>query len=76
MALGFEHSVANMFDIPAAMMLGAPITVGQWLIWNEIPVTIGNIIGGAIFTGLALYATYKPDTSKAASPAGVAVAAE
>jgi formate/nitrite transporter len=75
-ALGFEHSVANMFDIPAAMMLGAPITVGQWLIWNEIPVTIGNIIGGMIFTGLALYVTYKPDTSKASSAAGVPVAAE
>ena len=75
-ALGFEHSVANMFDIPAAMMLGAPISVGQWLIWNEIPVTIGNIIGGMIFTGLALYVTYKPETSKAATPAAMAVAAE
>ncbi|HTJ89528.1 MAG TPA: formate/nitrite transporter family protein [Acidocella sp.] len=75
-ALGFEHSVANMFDIGGAMMLGAPITVGQWMIWNEIPVTIGNIIGGMIFTALALYVTFKPDTSKAAAPAGVAVAAE
>ena len=75
MALGFEHSVANMFDIPGAMMLGAPISVGQWLIWNEIPVTIGNIIGGMIFTGLALYVTYKPAKS-AATPAGLAVAAE
>jgi formate/nitrite transporter len=75
-ALGFEHSVANMFDIGGAMMLGAPITVGQWMFWNEIPVTIGNIIGGMIFTGLALYVTFKPDTSKAAAPAGMAVAAE
>jgi formate transporter len=75
-ALGFEHCVANMFDIAGAMMLGAPITIGQWLIWNQIPVTIGNIIGGMIFTGLALYVTYKPDTSKAAAPAAMAMAAE
>jgi formate/nitrite transporter FocA (FNT family) len=75
-ALGFEHCVANMFAIPGAMMLGAPITVGQWLIWNQIPVTIGNIIGGMICTGLALYVTYKPDTSKAVAAAPLAVAAE
>jgi formate/nitrite transporter len=74
-ALGFEHSVANMFDIPGAIILGAPISISQWLVWNEIPVTIGNIIGGMIFTGLALYVTYKP-TQSAAAPAGIAVAAE
>jgi formate transporter len=61
--MGFEHCVVSMFAIPTAIMLGAPITVGQWLIWNQIPVTIGNILGGVICTGLALYATYKPDTS-------------
>jgi formate/nitrite transporter len=75
-ALGFEHCVANMFAIPGAMMLGAPITISQWLIWNQIPVTIGNIIGGMICTGLALYVTYKPDTSKAVAAAPLAVAAE
>jgi formate/nitrite transporter len=57
-ALGFEHSVVNMFVIPAGMMLGAPISVGQALLWNLLPVTIGNIIGGTLLTGMALYATY------------------
>lgn len=47
-AIGFEHSVAQMAFIPAAMMLGAPITVGEFLGHALIPVTIGNIIGGLL----------------------------
>jgi formate/nitrite transporter len=74
--MGFEHCVVSMFAIPTAIMLGAPITVSQWLVWNQIPVTIGNIIGGMICTGLALYVTYKPDTSKAEVSARMAAAAE
>jgi formate transporter len=57
-ALGFEHSVVNMFVIPAGMMLGAPISLGQALLWNLLPVTIGNLLAGTLFTGMALYATY------------------
>ena len=57
-ALGFEHSVVNMFLIPSAMMLGAPISLGQALLWNLLPVTIGNLLAGMLFTGMALYATY------------------
>jgi formate transporter len=58
-AQGFEHSIVNMFVVPAGMMLGAPISLKQWLFWNQLPVTIGNIISGAFFTGWALYATYR-----------------
>jgi formate transporter len=57
-ALGFEHSIVNMFVIPSGMLFGAPISVAKWWLWNQIPVTVGNIISGALFTGLALYATY------------------
>lgn len=57
-ALGFEHSVVNMFVIPTAMFLGADISIYQWLFWNQIPVTLGNLVGGAVFTGMFLYATY------------------
>lgn len=50
-ALGYEHSIANMFFIPAGMMAGAEIGVGQ-MVWNNlIPATIGNIIGGALLVG-------------------------
>ena len=59
-AQGFEHSVVNMFVIPTGMMMGAKVTVAQWWLWNQIPVTLGNLVGGFIFTGLAIYMTHKP----------------
>ena len=59
-AQGFEHSVVNMFVIPTGMMMGAKVTIAQWWLWNQIPVTLGNFVGGFIFTGLALYITHKP----------------
>jgi formate/nitrite transporter len=66
-AQGFEHSVVNMFIIPTGMMMGAKVTVADWWLWNQIPVTLGNIVGGLVFTGLALYLTYgKKRTAKAA----------
>lgn len=59
-AQGFEHSVVNMFIIPTGMMLGAKVSLADWWIWNQIPVTLGNLVGGFVFTGLAIYATYRP----------------
>ena len=59
-ALGFEHTVVNMFIIPTGMLLGAKVSVYDWWVWNQIPVTLGNLVGGFVFTGLALYTTYKP----------------
>ncbi|MBN1484596.1 MAG: formate/nitrite transporter family protein [Chloroflexia bacterium] len=53
-ALGFEHSVANMFFIPLGMFNGANVSVGEFLINNLLPVTLGNIVGGAGFVG-AIY---------------------
>ena len=50
-AIGFEHSIANMFFIPLGMLNGAGVSVGQFLIANLLPVTIGNIIGGAGLVG-------------------------
>ena len=47
-ALGLDHSVANMFIIPLGMFRGADITVADFLMKNLIPVTLGNIVGGAI----------------------------
>ena len=59
-AQGFEHSVVNMFVIPTGMMMGAKVTIGEWWLWNQIPVTLGNLVGGFVFTGLALYITHRP----------------
>jgi formate/nitrite transporter len=59
-ALGFEHAVVNMFVIPTGMLLGAKVSVYDWWVWNQIPVALGNLVGGFVFTGLALYTTFKP----------------
>ncbi|HKW28063.1 MAG TPA: formate/nitrite transporter family protein [Verrucomicrobiae bacterium] len=61
---GFEHSVVNMFIIPTGMMLGAKVSMSDWWFWNEIPVTLGNLVGGLLFTGLFLYWTYSPAREK------------
>lgn len=50
-ALGYEHSIANMFFIPLGMMQGADVTVSQAILSNFIPATIGNILGGALLVG-------------------------
>jgi formate transporter len=65
-AQGFEHSVVNMFIIPTGMIMGAKVTVAEWWVWNQIPVTLGNLVGGFVFTGLALYITHKPRKAAAA----------
>jgi formate transporter len=75
-AQGFEHTVVNMFIIPTGMLMGAKVTVADWWVWNQIPVTLGNLVGGFTFTGLALYATYKPATQPMTDPAAVKVPAE
>lgn len=52
-ALGYEHSIANMFFIPAGMLEGANVSVMDAIVTNFIPATLGNIAGGAILVGLA-----------------------
>src|SRR6266446_4421631 len=63
-AFGFAGLV-TVFIIPTGMMLGAKVTVADWWLWNQIPVTLGNVVGGFCFTGFALYWTYKPATTPA-----------
>lgn len=53
-ALGYEHSVVNMFVIPAGIWMGAPVSLSDWWLWNQLPVTIGNLIGGFVFVGLPM----------------------
>jgi formate/nitrite transporter len=74
-AQGFEHCVVNMFAVPCGIFLGAPITWSHWIIWNQIPGTLGNLVGGACLTGIALYATYSP-AAVSPLPAGALSPAE
>ncbi|NUP27528.1 MAG: formate/nitrite transporter family protein [Nocardia sp.] len=56
--MGFEHSIVNMFLFPSGLLLGGDFSIGDYLIWNEIPTVVGNLIGGLTFVGLTLYATH------------------
>jgi len=72
-ALGFEHSVANMYFVPVALLIktdqawidatsGLPdlgdVTWGHFLLDNLLPVTIGNVIGGGLMVGAVYWFVY------------------
>ncbi|WP_045858447.1 formate/nitrite transporter family protein [Teredinibacter purpureus] len=54
----FEHSVVNMFLFPSGIIMGGDFSIMDYLIWNEIPTVLGNLVGGLLFTGLTLYSTH------------------
>ncbi|MFB4320305.1 formate/nitrite transporter family protein [Actinomadura sp. 21ATH] len=56
--MGFEHSIVNMYLFPSGLMLGGDFSVADYLLWNEIPTVVGNLVGGLTFVGLTLYATH------------------
>jgi formate/nitrite transporter FocA (FNT family) len=47
-----------MFLFPSALMLGGKFTIADYLIWNEIPTVLGNLLGGLTFVGATLYSTH------------------
>jgi formate/nitrite transporter len=59
-AMGFEHSVVNMFLFPSALFMGGEFSVSDYVIWNELPTVLGNLVGGLTLTAFALYATHGP----------------
>ena len=54
----FEHSIVNMFLFPSALLMNGKFSVMDYMIWNEIPTVLGNLVGGLTFTGLTLYTTH------------------
>lgn len=84
-AAGFEHSVANMYFIPAGIMVKnlaaadfwiqiqqnpadlAFLTWKSYLLGNLLPVSLGNIIGGSLFVGVAYWFIYLSKWSKSSS---------
>ena len=60
----FEHSIVNMFLFPSGLLLGAKFTIMDYLIWNEIPTVLGNLVGGLTFVGLTLYSTHYKTAAK------------
>ncbi|MDX1553169.1 MAG: formate/nitrite transporter family protein, partial [Marinobacter sp.] len=54
------------------IIVGGGFSVMDYLVWNEIPTVLGNLVGGLAFTGLTLYTTHirtgaKRNFSKGAS---------
>ncbi|MFT7414074.1 MAG: formate transporter [Methylophagaceae bacterium] len=74
-AMGFEHSVANMYFIPAGLLAKQQaemlslvntmnienLTIMNFLFNNLLPVTLGNIVGGSVFVGLFYWFIYLRD---------------
>jgi len=74
-AAGFEHSIANMYFVPAGLFIKMfdpsftggtgmaleSLTWGNFLVKNLIPVTIGNVIGGALMVAGVYWVVYLCD---------------
>jgi len=56
--MGFEHSIVNMYLFPTGLMMGGEFTFMDYILWNELPVVLGNLIGGVSLTGLTVYTTH------------------
>ncbi len=56
--MGFEHSIVNMFLFPFSMIMGGDFTFMDYIVWNELPTVLGNLVGGLCFVGLPLYYTH------------------
>jgi formate/nitrite transporter len=74
--MGFEHSIVNMFLFPSGLLLGGEFTVMDYLIWNEIPTVLGNLVGGLLFTALPLYFTHARTKAQRAIAASTPVPVE
>lgn len=61
-AIGFQHVVANMFVIPAAIFAGH----FTWIVYlqNFIPVYLGNAVGGVVFVAMAYYFSYRKEETQ------------
>jgi formate/nitrite transporter len=69
--MGFEHSVVNMYLFPSGIILGGQFTIMDYLIWNEIPTILGNLVGGITLVGLPLFFAHyrKSGTARTEAPA-------
>ncbi|KAF0247085.1 MAG: formate [Planctomycetota bacterium] len=80
-ALGLEHSVANMYFIPLGMLLRSEpvvLAAGGWgpeavsrvgwegLLGNLLPVTLGNVVGGGLMVAAVYWSVYLRDSRKPA----------
>lgn len=62
--MGFEHSIVNMFLFPFSLIMGGEFTIADYLLWNELPVALGNLVGGLFFVGIMIYYTHAKTSPK------------
>jgi formate transporter len=75
-AAGFEHSIANMYLMPLAMLIQhfGPLTAATGMVtWtgmaeNLLPVIAGNLVGGSVLVGLAYHVIYRRGASRPSAP--------
>lgn len=72
-AAGFEHSIANMYFFPLALLLkesgialpaGADAITVYAMLRNLVPVILGNIFGGSVLVALVYYTIYRQPPAK------------
>jgi formate transporter len=68
-AAGFEHSIANMYLMPLAMLLGAPLGASD-MVRNLVPVIAGNLVGGSVLVALVYHVVYVRGERVAADATG------
>ena len=59
--MGMEHIVVNQFLHTAGPILGSGVPFSKVILWNFLPVTLGNIVGGMVFIGMLFYSTHRTD---------------
>lgn len=61
---GYEHCVANMYYLTAGILAGAELSAADLIVGNLLPVTAGNIIGGAVMIGGGYWYIYRKGINK------------
>lgn len=56
--MGFEYFIVNMFFFLFGLMFGGNFLIYDYMVWNEILIVFGNLVGGLVFVGLILYLIY------------------
>jgi formate/nitrite transporter FocA (FNT family) len=68
-AMGFDHVIANMFFIPAAMWAGAPGIGWDDALWNWLLAGAGNLVGAVVFVATSYWYLFLKDQPDTATPA-------
>jgi formate/nitrite transporter len=79
-AAGFEHSIANMYLMPLAMLIqhfgpgnaGADSITWGGMLGNLLPVILGNLLGGSVLVGLTYHVIYRRQSTAGINPSPTA----